>query len=158
MADDSPRTDTQLSPDNLGRRLSDPASHADTEDEVLAAFIREYDAAADREAVLRRYLARHPQAPKRKRRIGPARDRQLQVRRQATEQKRDRVMYCLVPDQVVVIQNEDEMFRDGADFIEQGRQHRFDWRWLRGLQHPQHPCSHIGHDRLQSGDDVSQKA
>src|SRR5437868_5405192 len=61
MADDSPRTDTQLSPDNLGRRLSDPASHADTEDEVLAAFIREYDAAADREAVLRRYLARHPQ-------------------------------------------------------------------------------------------------
>src|SRR5438270_5532608 len=61
MADDSPRTDTQLSPDNLGRRLGDPASHGDTEDEILAAFIREYDAAADREAVLQKYLARFPQ-------------------------------------------------------------------------------------------------
>src|SRR5438067_1709138 len=66
MADDSPRTDTQFSPDDLGRRLSDPddgaASRADTEDEILAAFIREYDAAADRAAVLQEYLARFPRA------------------------------------------------------------------------------------------------
>src|SRR5256885_1763471 len=63
MTRESPRADTQPSPDDVGRRLSDPEhamSHADTEDEILAAFIREYDAAADRAAVLQKYLARFP--------------------------------------------------------------------------------------------------
>jgi hypothetical protein len=32
---------------------------------------------------------------------------------------------------VVVVENEDEMVRDGGDFIEQGRQDCFDGRWLR---------------------------
>ena len=59
---------------------------------------------------------------------------------------------------MVVIQDEDEMVRDGGDFIEQGRQNRFDWRWLRGLEHTQHPCSNIRRNRLQSSDEVSQKA
>ncbi len=50
------------------------------------------------------------------------------------------------------------MVRDGGDFIEQGCQNRFDWRWLRGLEHSQHPFSNIRCNRLQRSDEVSQKA
>ena len=59
---------------------------------------------------------------------------------------------------MVIVQDEDEMVRDGGDFIEQGCQNRFDWRRLRGLEHSQHPCSNIRCNRLQSRDEVSQKA
>ena len=59
---------------------------------------------------------------------------------------------------VVVVQDEDEMVWDGGDFIEQGRQNRFGWRWLRGLEHTQHPCSNSRRNRLQSSDEVGQKA
>ena len=44
---------------------------------------------------------------------------------------------------VVVVKDEDEIVRDGGDFIEQGRQNRFGWRWLRGLEHTQHPFSNM---------------
>ena len=58
---------------------------------------------------------------------------------------------------MVVVQYEDEMVRDGGDFIEQGCQNRFDWRWLRGLERSQHSCANICRNRLQSSDEVSQK-
>ena len=52
------------------------------------------------------------------------------------------------------------MVRDGGDFIEQGRQNRFDRRWLslRSVEQVQHPFSNIRRNCLQSGDEVSQKA
>ena len=67
---------------------------------------------------------------------------------------------------MVVVKDEDEMVWDGGDLIEQGRQNRFGWRWLRGLERSQHPCSNIRRNpfgstqgkRLQSSDEVSQKA
>ena len=58
---------------------------------------------------------------------------------------------------MVVVKNEEKIVRDGGDFIEQGGQNRFDgWR-LRGLEHPQHPCSDIRRNRLQGSDEVNQK-
>ncbi len=44
-------------------------------------------------------------------------------------------------DHVVVIQDQDEMIRDGGDFIEQGCKQRFAGRRLRGLEHSLHPFS-----------------
>ena len=59
---------------------------------------------------------------------------------------------------MVVVQDKDEIVRDGGDFIEQGCQNRFDGRRLRGLEHTQHPFSNIRRNRLQSSDEVRQKA
>ena len=49
---------------------------------------------------------------------------------------------------VIVVEDEDKIVRDGSDFIEQGCQNRFGWRWLRGLQNSQHPFSNIRRYRL----------
>ena len=67
---------------------------------------------------------------------------------------------------VVVVKDEGKMVRDGGDFIQQGRQNRFGWRWLRGLQQTQHTFANMRRNRfdsaqdkrLQSRDEVSQKA
>src|SRR3712207_1552557 len=60
---------------------------------------------------------------------------------------------------VVVVKDENEIVLDGGDFIEQGRQNCFGWWWLRGLERTQHPFSNVwGNGRLQSSDEVSQKA
>ena len=59
---------------------------------------------------------------------------------------------------MVIIQHEDEIVRDGGNFIEQGCQDRFGGRRLRGLERSQHPFSNIRRNRLQSRDEVSQKA
>ncbi len=58
---------------------------------------------------------------------------------------------------VVVVKDEDEMVGNGGDFIEQGRQNRFGWRWLRGLERTQHAYSNGRRNRLQSSDEVRQK-
>ena len=50
------------------------------------------------------------------------------------------------------------MVRERGDLIEQGRQDCFGWRWLRGLKHTQHPFPNIRRNRLQSSDEVRQKA
>src|SRR6266851_3762757 len=59
---------------------------------------------------------------------------------------------------VVVVKDEDEMVSYGGQVIEQGRQNRFEWWWLRRLEHTQHPFSNIRRNRLQSSDEVRQKA
>src|SRR6266567_3538062 len=59
---------------------------------------------------------------------------------------------------VVVVKDEDELVGNGDQVIEQGRQHRFGWWWLRGLEHTRHPFSNRGRNRLQSSDEVRQKA
>ena len=50
--------------------------------------------------------------------------------------------------QVVVVQDEDERVRERGDLIEQGRQDRFGWRWLRGLEDTQHPFPNGRRNRL----------
>ena len=73
------------------------------------------------------------------------------------EQEGENVVDQFGVDHVVVVQDEDEITWEGGNFIEQGRQNRFDgWR-LRGLEHTQHPCSNIWRNRLQRRDEVSQK-
>ena len=42
--------------------------------------------------------------------------------------------------------------------LSRARQNRFGWRRLRGLERSQHPISNIRRNRLQSRDEVSQKA
>ena len=73
------------------------------------------------------------------------------------EQKGEDVVNRFGINHMVVVQDKDEMIRDGGDFIEQGCQNRFDWRWLRGLENSQHPFSNIRRNRLQSRDEVCQK-
>ena len=63
--------------------------------------------------------------------------------RQVLEQKGEGVVYWFGINNVIVIKDEDEIVRDGGDFIDQGCQNRFDWRWLRGLERSQHPCANI---------------
>ena len=64
-------------------------------------------------------------------------DDQVHLRRQVLEQKGEGMVNRFGINHVVVVQDEDEIVRDGGDFIEQGRQNRFGWRWLRRLE--QHP-------------------
>ena len=85
-------------------------------------------------------------------------DDQVHLWRQVLEQKGEGFVNRFGINHMVVVQDEDEIVRDGGDFIEQGCQNRFDWRWLRGLEHTQHPFSNIRRNRLQSSDEVSQKA
>src|SRR5436190_2123538 len=59
---------------------------------------------------------------------------------------------------VVVVKDKDEMVRERGDLIEQGRQNRFGWRWLRGLEHTQHPFSNSGRNHPYSSNQVGQKA
>src|SRR3712207_8935901 len=59
---------------------------------------------------------------------------------------------------VVVVQDEDELVREGGDVIEQGRQDRVDGRWLRRLQHTQYTLSNRRRNGLQRSDEVQEKA
>ena len=85
-------------------------------------------------------------------------DDQVHLRRQVLEQKGEGIVDRSGIDHVVVVKDEDEIVRDGGDFVEQGRQDRFGRRWLRGLERTQHPCSNLRRNRLQGGDEVGQKA
>ena len=66
-------------------------------------------------------------------------DDQVHLGRQMLEQKGEGFVNRFGINDVVVVKDEDEIVRDGGDFIEQGCQNRFDWRWLRGLENTQHP-------------------
>ncbi len=82
----------------------------------------------------------------------------MHLRWQVFEQKGEGLVNRLGLKHVVVVKDEDEMIFYGGQVIEQGRQHRFGWRWLRGVEHPQHPFSNRGRNRLQRSDEVRQKA
>src|SRR5215203_5642052 len=59
-------------------------------------------------------------------------------------------------DYVVVVENENDFVCDGGQFVEQHRKDRFGRRWLWGVEHARHAFPDI--DRLQSGDEVDEKA
>ncbi len=68
------------------------------------------------------------------------------------------LIYWFGINHMIVVQDQDEIARDGGDFIEQGYQNRFGWRWLRGLKRSQRPRSNIYNNCLQSRHEVGQKA
>jgi Phosphorylase superfamily len=75
----------------------------------------------------------------------------------------DVVTRSIIPDgpvdeDEVVVENEHDIARNGGELVEQGCQRRLDWRGLRRLEHGQHPFSNPGRNRLQSRDQIRQKA
>jgi hypothetical protein len=50
------------------------------------------------------------------------------------EQKGDDIVNRFGINRVVVIKDKNEIVRDSGDFVKQGYQNRFDWRWLRRLE------------------------
>jgi hypothetical protein len=85
-------------------------------------------------------------------------DDQVHPWRQVLDQKGEGIVNRFGIDDVVVVQDEDEIVRDGGDLVEQDRQNRLGWWWLGRLEHAQHPLSNVRGNRLQSSDEVSQKA
>src|SRR5579859_8250761 len=59
---------------------------------------------------------------------------------------------------MIVVQDEDDLIGKGGQVIEQGRQNRIGWRWLGRLERSPYPFPKIGRNRLQSRDEVGQKA
>jgi hypothetical protein len=78
--------------------------------------------------------------------------------RQVLEQEGEGIVNGSGIDEVVVVEDDNEIVRDGVNFVEQGCQDSFGRRWLGGLERAQHPFSDIRRDRPQGGDEVSQKA
>jgi hypothetical protein len=72
--------------------------------------------------------------------------------RQVLDQEGEGIVYRVGINEVVVIEHEEEIVRDGSSFVEQGRQNRFGRRRLGGLKRPQRPFSDIRGDRPQGGD------
>ena len=93
-------------------------------------------------------------------------DDQVHLRRQVLDQKGEGVVNRLGVDQVVVVKDEDEAFREGGDLVDQGGQKRFGRRWLRGLERSQHiganarckPSTWLRASVCKSRDEVGQKA
>ena len=81
-------------------------------------------------------------------------DDQVHLRRLVLEQKSEGLVNRFGINHMVVVKDEDEIVRDGGNFIEQGCQNRFDGRWLGRLEYTQHPCANIRRKRLQSSDKV----
>jgi hypothetical protein len=61
-------------------------------------------------------------------------------------------------DNMVVVEDEHNIVREGGELVDQRRQDRFGRRWLRGLKHTQQAPADSRRDRLQRGDEVRQKA
>ena len=95
------------------------------------------------------------------RRILTGGDDQVHLRRQVFQQKGEGLVHRFGINHVVVVKDEDEAFREGGELVDQGRQQRFGWRRLRGLERSQHTRSRNHFDcrnGLQSRDEVGQKA
>src|SRR5256886_10521233 len=73
------------------------------------------------------------------------------------EQKGEGMVNRFGINHVVVVKDEDERVFYGSNVIEQGRQNRYGWRWLRRLERTQHAFSNSRRNRLQSSDEVRQK-
>ena len=85
-------------------------------------------------------------------------DDQVQLGRQVLDQEGQGIVDRPGVEDVVVVEDEHDIARDGGDVVEQGRQRRLGWRGLRRLEHGQHPFADPGRDRLQGRDQVGQEA
>ena len=84
-------------------------------------------------------------------------DDQVQPGRQVLDQEGQGVVDRPGIEDVVVVENEDDIARDGGDVVEQGRQRRLEWRGLRRLEHGQYPFADPGRNRLQRPDEIGQE-
>src|ERR671916_2120492 len=85
-------------------------------------------------------------------------DDQVHPWRQVLEQKDEGIVNRSGVNNVVVIEDQDEIVRDGGGLVEQGSQKRFGRRRLRGPEHTQDTFSYIRGNGLQGSDEVSQEA
>ncbi len=86
-------------------------------------------------------------------------DDQVHLRRQVLEQKGEGLVNRFGINHMVIIQDEDEIVRDGGNFIEQGCQQSIRWAAAEGIgAQPTPLLQYFGCNRLQSSDEVSQKA
>ncbi len=70
-------------------------------------------------------------------RIFPGGYGQVHLRWQVLEQKGEGIVDRSGIDNVIVVEDENGVIRDGGDLVEQGRQDQFGRRCLRGLDHTQ---------------------
>src|SRR5438067_10838333 len=70
------------------------------------------------------------------------------------EQKADALMDPLGADQMVVIEQQHDALREGADVVEQRAQQGFDWHWLRRMQQHERVFTDLSVQRLQRRDEV----
>src|SRR5262245_25469718 len=84
----------------------------------------------------------------------------MHLRWQALEQKGEGSVKWFGINHVIVVKDENKIVGDGSDFIEQQCKKRFDWRRLRlrSVERAQHPFANGRDNRLQSSDEVRQKA
>ena len=99
-------------------------------------------------------LAARPQPGQRQRGIGPAGDHHVQPRRQMVEQERHPVLHIAGVDDVVVVEHQHDVARDGAQVVEQRGEHRFDRLRRGGRQQGQRVLADPGCRRPQRGDHV----
>ena len=98
-------------------------------------------------------LAAPSQPRQRQRRVGAAGDHQVDLRGQVLQQERHPVLDVARVDDVVVVEHQHDIVRDGAELVEQRGEDRFDRR-LGRLQERERTCTDPGHRRLQRGDQV----
>ena len=85
-------------------------------------------------------------------------DDQVHPRRHVLQKKGEGIVDRPGVDGVIIVEHEDEIFRHGADFIQERRQNRFDGSLLGRLEHRQHFCTDTRLHRLQSGNEIHQEA
>ena len=59
-------------------------------------------------------------------------DDQVHLGRQVRDQEGQRIVHRPGVEDVVVVEDEHDVARDGGEVVEQGREYRFEWRRLRG--------------------------
>ena len=99
-------------------------------------------------------LATRSQSCQRQRGIGPAGDHHVQPRRQMVEQERHPVLHIERVDDVVVVEHQHDVAREGAQVVEQLGQHRFDRRRLGRMQQGQRTLADPGCHRPQRRDHI----
>ena len=99
-------------------------------------------------------LAARPPPGQRQRGIGPAGDHHVQPRRQMVEQERHPVLHIARVDDVVVVEHQHDVARDGAQVVEQRGKHRLDRGRPGRLQEGQRTLADPGCRRPQRGDHI----
>ena len=99
-------------------------------------------------------LAAPAQPRQRQRRVGAAGEHQVDLRGQVLQQEGHPVLDLARLDDVVVVEHQHDVVRDGVEVVEQGGEDRLDRRRLGRLQERERVVADPGRGRLERGDDV----
>jgi hypothetical protein len=99
-------------------------------------------------------VAPGPQPRKRQRRVGAAGDHQVQPGREMVEQELHAGLHVGRVDDVVVVEQQHDVSRRGAEVVEQADEHELDGRRTGFPQQPERVRADIGRHRAQRGDDI----